>query len=390
MKNRIVQLAAVIILLAAAFTAAAETRQVRVEWGAVKGARGYIVEIRNQEGRELFKGNVKNSYTAVELAPGTYRIRITALNVFMKPGSSSGWSTLTVKKKEQPREETEGESTGRIDKPDKDEESVSKDDALEKEEALRKEEELKKAEELKRAEELRREEDIKRAAELKREEELKRAEELKKEEELRRAEELKREEALKNEEAARKKAEGYPRGLAGLGPLDIAFGGSYHFPVTRWRKYLHNTPGGHIMLTYRLSGIEAVKHIPVLSNFGFALQFGMAPFSGKTRDNDKMSLWTMPLGAGLFYDIKLGAVKRWTFDLRLACLVGPSLSRQEIRGLFPRKRMITKFYYDPQISFRFACDGYFFIEPGCGFQSVLFSGQPLSSVYPFLRMGIRL
>ena len=387
---------------------AAETRKVRVEWEGVKGARGYIVEIRNREGRELFKRNVKTSFAAVDLAPGAYRIRITALNVFMKPGSSSGWSTLTVKIKEQPREETEGESTNRIGRLGKDEGDVSKEDALEKENALKRAGELQKEEELKRAEALKREDALKREEEIKREEELKRAEALKgedalkreeeinREDELKRAEALKRDEALKNEEArkkeeqARKKAEGYPRGLAGLGPLDIAFGGSYHFPVTRWKKYLRYSPGGHVMLSYRLSGIEAVKNIPVLSNFGFALQFGVVPFRGKTRDNSKMELMTMPLGAGIFYDFKLGTVNKWAFDLRLAFLVGPSFSRQEIGGLYPRSRMIIKLYYDPQISFRFAFDGYFFIEPGCGFQSVLFSGQPLSSVYPFLRLGIRL
>jgi hypothetical protein len=378
MKNRILQLAAVIILLAAAIpVAAAETRQVRIEWEGVKGARGYIVEIRNREGRELFKRNVKTSYTAVDLAPGTYSIKITALNVFMKPGSSSGWSTLTVKIKEQPREKSEGEPTNRIGRLGKDEGDVLKEDALEKERALKRVEELKREEEMKRAEALREEA-------LKREEELKRAEALKREEAL------KNEEVRKKEEQARKKAEGYPRGLAGLGPLDIAFGGSYHFPVTGWKKYLRNTPGGHVMLSYRLSGIEAVKKIPVLSNLGFALQFGAVPFSGQTRDKNKMNLMTMPLGAGIFYDFKLGTVNKWAFDLRLAFLTGPSFSRQEIKGLFPKNKMIIKLYYDPQFSVRFAFDGYFFIEPGCGFQSVLFSGQALSSVYPFLKVGCRL
>lgn len=385
MKKRILQLAAVIILLAAASpVVAAETRQVRVEWEGVKGARGYIVEIRNREGRELFKRNVRTSYIAADLAPGTYKIRITALNEFMKPGSSSGWSTLTVKIKEQRREESEGESTNQIGRLGKDEGDILKEDALEKEKALKRAEELKKEEELKRADVQKREEALKREEEIKREDELKRAEAQK------RDEALKNEEVRKKEEHARKKAEGYPRGLAGLGPLDIAFGGSYHFPVTRWKKYLRHAPGGHVMLSYRLSGIEAVNKIPVLSNFGIALQFGVVPFRGKTRNKDSMSLMTMPLGAGIFYDFKLGTVNRWAFDLRLAFLAGPSFSRQEVKGLFPGKSMVIKFYYDPQISFRFAFDGYFFIEPGCGFQSVLFSGQALSSVYPFLRLGIRL
>ena len=83
-------------------------------------------------------------------------------------------------------------------------------------------------------------------------------------------------------------------------------------------------------------------------------------------------------------------VKQWVFDLRLAFLVGPSFSHLSIKGMFPKNRKIVKFYYDPRLSFRFVYDGYFFIETGCGFQSVLFSGQPLSTVYPFLRVGIRL
>ncbi|HNW28878.1 MAG TPA: hypothetical protein PKN50_10410 [Spirochaetota bacterium] len=349
MKNRIVKYAVFIILMAAALqAAAAETRQVRIEWEAVRGAHGYIVEVKNQEGRELLRKTVTTSYAVMDVAPGAYKIRITALNVFLKPGSNSGWADLIVKRKEVLKEEPEGDSLTQIGKLGKDQQDVLKEEALKREEAL------------------------------------------KKEEELRREEARKKEEALRQEEQARRRAVGYPRGMAGLGPLDIAPGGSYHFPVTRWRHYLRFAPEGHLMLSYRLSGIEAVKNIPVLSNFGFAMKLGVIPFRGRSRDDAAMSMLPISLGLGIFYDFKLGTVKQWAFDLRLAFLAGPSFSSLNIKGMFPVNKKTTRIFYDPRLSFRFVYDGYCFIETGCGFQSILFTGQPLSTVYPFIQVGLRL
>lgn len=337
MKKRTFREAIVIIIMTAVLPLAAEeTRQVRIEWEAVKGAQGYVVQVKDGEGREVAKKTVTPSYAVIDLAPGSYKIKISALNVFLKPGSSSDWADIIVKKKEQPRDDSEGGSLTQIGKLGKEAQDSSNEEALKKEEAVKKAE------------------------------------------------------ALKKEEEARRKSEGYPRGVAGLGPLDIAFGGSFHFPVTGWKKYLNYSPGGHAMISYRLSGIEAVKNIPVLSNFGFALTIGVVPFEGKTRDQAKMSLMAISPGAGLFYDFKLGTVKLWAFDLRLAGLVGASFTNLSIQGIFPKNKMITRLYYDPQLSFRFAYDGYFFMEAGCGYQSVLFSGEPLSSVYPFVRFGFRL
>jgi len=331
MKKSIVQRAALILLLAATVpAAAAETWPVRIEWEPVKGARAYTVEVRNRQGKELYKRNVATGYAVFNLGSGMYRVRITALNVFMKPGSSSGWSTLAVKKREEPRDESEGGSPVQIGRLGRNEGDYRKDESRKKEEALRKEEDT------------------------------------------------------------RKREERYRRGLAGLGPLDIALGGSCHFPVTRWKQYLNPAPGGHISISYRLSGIAAVKNIPILSNFGLALQVGLVPFNGKTRDGNKMNMMIITPGAGIFFDFKLGAVNQWAFDLRLAALAGPSFSRQEIKNLFPKHKKIVKLFCDPQLSFRFMLGGYFFVEPGCGFQSVLFTSQSLSSIYPFLRFGIRL
>lgn len=348
MKNRIMKCAVFIILMATALGAAAETRQVRIEWEAVKGAHGYIVEMKDREGRELLRKTVTTSYAAMEVAPGSYKIRITALNVFLKPGSNSGWTDLIVKKKEILKEEPEGDSLTQIGRLGKDQQDVLKEEALKREEALKKEEEHK------------------------------------------REEALKKEEALRKEAQARRKAAGYPRGMAGLGPLDMALGGSCHFPVTRWGRYLRFAPGGNLMLSYRLSGIEAVKNIPVLSNFGFAMKLGVVSFRGRSRDNAAVSLLPISLGFGVFYDFRLGTVKQWVFELRLAFLAGPSFSNLSIKGMFPVNSKTVRIFYDPRLSFRFVFDGYCFIETGCGFQSVLFTGQPLSTVYPFLQVGLRL
>lgn len=331
MKKSIVQRAALILLLAATVpAAAAETWPVRIEWAPVKGARAYTVEVRNRQGKELYKRNVATGYAVFNLGSGMYRVRITALNVFMKPGSSSGWSTLAVRKREETRDESEGGSPVQIGRLGRNGGDSRLDESRKKEEALRKEED------------------------------------------------------------ASKREEKYRRGLAGLGPLDIALGGSYHFPVTRWKQYLNPAPGAHVTLSYRLSGIGAVKSIPVLSNFGLALKFGIIPFSGWNRYGADLALLSMSPAAGIFYDFNLGVVKNWAFDLRLAMFLGPSISHLKSKGLFKVNRRAVNFFYDPQVSFRFCYNGYFFIETGAGFHSVQLYGQPLSSVYPFLQAGIRL
>lgn len=370
MKKGIVQRVALILLMAAALPAAAlENRPVRIEWEEVKGARGYILEIKNREGREIYRKKIADSFALVDIAPGDYKIRITALNVFMKPGSNSGWTAFMVKKKARPQEKTEEESLT-IGKLGDDKERGEKEKKAALEEERRKEEER-----LKEAERLKELERQKEADRKKEEERLREAERSKKEEESKKAVRVPRD---------------FSRGMAGLGPLDIGGGASYQFILTGWERYLNSAPGAQIAMSYRLSGIPAVQNIRVLRNFGLAVKFDASIFTGRNKDRARMKITSFSLGAGIFYDFNLGTVQKWAFDLRLACLVGPSFTSLETGGLFPDKKEATSLYYDPRVSFRFLYNGYFFLELGCGFHSVELTGQPLSSIYPFLQTGIRL
>ncbi|MBN1495454.1 MAG: hypothetical protein JXA07_01710 [Spirochaetes bacterium] len=338
--------------------------QVRLDWDAVRGAQGYVVEIKDAEGKIIFKKNAEKNFVMAPLVPGNYRIRISALNVFMKPASSSGWTDLIVRKKTENADELAGESeslTGR---------QIPEKDAPEGEEAREDEDALKKEEALKREDEAR-----------------KRAEEARKREE---EEERAREAARKKEERLRARTADSSRGMLGLGPLEIALGASCQFPVGEWERYLDMAPAGHVGIAYGLAGIPAVRSIPVLSSFGFALKFGVIPFNGRSAAKAKMSLLNMTPTAGIFYDFRIAAAGRWSFHIRPNFLVGPSFTILDVRGIFPRKKRATNFSYDAQVLFRAAFDGKFFMDAGFGYMSVLYSGQALHSICPFVQVGILL
>jgi len=191
-------------------------------------------------------------------------------------------------------------------------------------------------------------------------------------------------------EMSRKAPADKSRGMMGLGPLKIAPGAGCQIPVSRWGRYLKPAPSGHIYIGYGLSGIPALRTIPVLSSFGIAMKFGAIPFVGHSRTTAKMSLLNMTLSVGLFYNFPFAAVKRWSFHIRPYFLVGPSFSILKVRELYWRKTRAANFSYDMQLLFRASYDGKFFIDAGFGYLSVLYSDQPIHSVYPFIQFGILL
>jgi hypothetical protein len=191
-------------------------------------------------------------------------------------------------------------------------------------------------------------------------------------------------------ERSRKAPADISRGMLGLGPLEITPGAGCQVPVSRWGSYLKPAPSGHIYIGYGLSGIPAVRTVQVLPSFGIAVKFGGIPFSGHNRITAKTSLLNMTLSAGLFYNFHVATVKQWSFHIRPYFLIGPSFSILKIRELYWRKTRATNFSCDAQLLFRTSYDGKFFIDAGLGYLSVLFSDQPVHSIYPFVQFGILL
>jgi hypothetical protein len=349
---------------------APDAGRVRVEWEAVKGAQGYVIEIKNSEGKMIHKKNTAANYLMAPLGPGDYRIKISALNVFMKPDSSTGWIDLVVRKKE-----TGGELESQT--------GVKEKEKLRENEGLKNkqlEEQKKKEEETAKEEALRKEAEAKKIAEDARKQ--------KEEEDLAREEAAKKEAERKQQERSRKDRAAHYPGMLGLGPLEIAPGAGCQFPVARWKRHLNPAPSGHITIAYGLSGIPAVRGVPVLSSFGIALKFGVIPFRGYSGSKAKMSILNMTPTAGIFYNFEIATVRKWSFHIRPSFLVGPSFSILKTREPYSQKTRAANFSYDAMLLFRAACDGKFFIDAGFGYLSVLYKDQPLHSIYPFVQLGI--
>jgi hypothetical protein len=89
------RIAAVVALLALALAASAEDIPA-FEWKGVDGASGYLFQVREPGGKILAERETSDTSIALPLAPGAYEIRISALNKFKKPASSSEWKPVSV------------------------------------------------------------------------------------------------------------------------------------------------------------------------------------------------------------------------------------------------------------------------------------------------------
>ena len=67
-------------------------------WGAVPGAGGYLVEVRTKASRTVASQTVTQPSFTLELVPGDYELRITTLNKFLKPETSSAWAPFSVRR----------------------------------------------------------------------------------------------------------------------------------------------------------------------------------------------------------------------------------------------------------------------------------------------------
>ena len=74
----------------------AQTQILRLEWGEVKGANGYAVELRQPgatDAKEL-RSNVNR--IQMELAVGAYEVRVGALNKFGRAAAWSDWKRISI------------------------------------------------------------------------------------------------------------------------------------------------------------------------------------------------------------------------------------------------------------------------------------------------------
>ncbi|MDA3899922.1 MAG: hypothetical protein PF637_05315 [Spirochaetes bacterium] len=72
-------------------------------WDAVPGARGYLVQIKDAEGKILISEERKEPNYRISLPSGRYQYRVTALNVAGQPNTSSEWSDFEIRIVSAPR-----------------------------------------------------------------------------------------------------------------------------------------------------------------------------------------------------------------------------------------------------------------------------------------------
>jgi hypothetical protein len=83
------------LLIPICLFAAGEVRY-PVSWDAVPGAGGYLVEVVNEQKEPVFKQRVSENRIMLSLFPGSYSLRITTLNRFMRRESATHWIAFLV------------------------------------------------------------------------------------------------------------------------------------------------------------------------------------------------------------------------------------------------------------------------------------------------------
>lgn len=68
-----------------------------VEWRPVQGAAGYLVQVRDAQGKVLVEQRVVTNRLDLDLPPGKYQQRIAVINKFQKPAAYSDWTNLELR-----------------------------------------------------------------------------------------------------------------------------------------------------------------------------------------------------------------------------------------------------------------------------------------------------
>ena len=70
----------------------------RLEWRSVRGASGYLLEVRTHASQTALQElEVQQPFSELRLDPGLYQVRVAALNKFGRPGAYSRWYDLNLK-----------------------------------------------------------------------------------------------------------------------------------------------------------------------------------------------------------------------------------------------------------------------------------------------------
>lgn len=76
--------------------AAAPLQSCTLRWKQVHLATRYLLQVRNQAGKQVVRRFTRQNSVQLRLAPGTYQARLTVYNKFSKPETRSKWFAFTV------------------------------------------------------------------------------------------------------------------------------------------------------------------------------------------------------------------------------------------------------------------------------------------------------
>ncbi len=86
-----------------------EEKKIRLSWRRVEGAVSYKVMIRDMKGNVVYILDSDINNVVLEIQPGSYELRIGAVNKFNRIGSWSDWADITVKEPKIEKAELEKE-----------------------------------------------------------------------------------------------------------------------------------------------------------------------------------------------------------------------------------------------------------------------------------------
>lgn len=94
-KAHSILFAAALLLFSFNIHAQKLSKTAHIEWSAVNGANGYIIEIR-QNDRIIVKKRVESNYYDARLSHGVYELRLSVLDSKKKIASRTSWRPLTI------------------------------------------------------------------------------------------------------------------------------------------------------------------------------------------------------------------------------------------------------------------------------------------------------
>jgi|GEM_PF-2191903 len=157
--------------------------------------------------------------------------------------------------------------------------------------------------------------------------------------------------------------------------LTLAIGGFYSYPLPDWDSFFKGSfTGGEFYAGYQpqfLSGISFLKYMGLEARFIY-VRYGSA-------QSALPDMTVMSYGGGFFFNIPM------TNLLSFALHVGSGAAISSLEG---GDTSADPLFYTG-LSVRLTPGRYFFLESGVEYHHNLYLGEPLKSIYPFLRAGLR-